>query len=275
MPRVTLPRGRLPRVLLAAGLLAAVFVTVAGFLIVTGAFQQDPETLLRQHGGYRITLQAHCPSSLTGCDVGALLPALSDTLSGRIHDALRITNAQVRQQGDTQVVVYLPGLADPTGATTLLSAPGLVQFIDTGPQQVNVGSSVAGETCTSSCTSGHFAVLFDGSELDPSSVAAQRDTQSGQPIVTFAFAGTAHDRFAQYTQSHIGEYLTIVLDGTVIESAVIQSEINGLGQIGPSQISSLSSMAAAQRLAAYLRDGALPLTVSVVAVTHVAPGSSG
>lgn len=272
MPSITLPRGKLPRALLAAGLLAAVVVVAAGFLYVSGAFQQDPEALLRQQGGYRITLQAHCPPSMASCDVGALLPALGNTLAGRSRDALRISNAQVRQQGDSQVVVYLPGLADPASAETLLSAPGVVQFIDTGPRQLDIGASVVGETCAAKCDAGQFPIVFDGTEIDPTSVAAQRDSASGQPVVAFAFAGTARDRFAQYTRSRIGAYLTIALDSTIIESAVIVSAIDGPSEIGPGPMGSLGSMADAQRLAAYLKDGPLPLTVTVGAVTRVSPG---
>ncbi len=268
VPRVTLPQ---PRMLLAAGLgIVALAAMIVGFLYLDGAFfQPDPEGLLRQRGGYRITLQAHCPSRLPGCDVGALLPALSDALSSRIRDGLHITDAQVRQQGSSQVVVYLPGLADSTQAIALLTAPGLVQIIDTGFQQLASGTSVAGKTCTSSCDALHFPIVLDGSEVDPSSVAAQPDPQSGQPIVTFAFAGTARDRFAQYTQSHIGEYLAIVLDDKVIVSSTIQSQISGEGQI-----TGLSSMAEAQRLASYLKDGMLPLDLTVVTVTQVAPGGA-
>lgn len=266
MPRVKLPLP-ISRPLLAAGLGAVVLVAVVvGFLYLDGAFQQDPEALLRQHGGYRITLQARCPARLPGCDLGELLPTLSDVLTSRAGDGLHIGNGVVRQQGSSQVVVYLPGLTDPTGAVALLTTPGHLQIIDTGYQQLAAGASVAGMTCSSSCDALHFPVVVDGAELDPNSVAAQSDP-SGQPIVTFAFAGTARDRFAQYTQSHIGEYLTIVLDDKVIESATIQSQISGEGQIA-----GLSSMAEALRLAAYLKDGMLPLDLTVVAATQVSPG---
>ncbi|HEX6800293.1 MAG TPA: hypothetical protein VF116_21455 [Ktedonobacterales bacterium] len=268
MPRITLPQGKLQRALLAAGLLVAVLAVVVGFLYVDGAFQQDPEALLRQQGGYRITLQAHCPARLPGCDVGALLPTLSDTLTSRVHDALNISGAQVRQQGDSQMIVYLPGLTDSTNAVKLLTAPGLIQFIDTGGQYLAPGTSVVGETCAAGakCNPGQYPIVFDNSEIDPTSVAAQPDPHSGQPFVTFAFVGTARDRFAQYTQSRIGEYLTITLDSTIACSLVIQSEIAGSGEIN-----GLGTMADTQRFAAYLKDGALPLTVTVAAVTHVAP----
>lgn len=264
-----MPRRKPPRALLAAGLIAAILVVVVGFLYLNGAFQQDPEMLLRQQGGYRITLQARCLPSLPGCDVSALLPALSDILSGRIRDALHIADAQVRQQGSAQVVVYLPGLADSTSAVKLLSTPGLIQIIDTGSQYLAPGTSVAGQTCAAGakCDAGQFPIVFDNSEIDPTSVAAQLDPHSGQPFVTFAFAGTARDRFAQYTQSRIGEYLTITLDGTVIVSLTIQSEIDGSGEIN-----GLGTMADTQRFAAYLKDGVLPLAVTATTVTHVAPG---
>lgn len=43
--------------------------------------------------------------------------------------------------------------------------------------------------------------------------------------------GRAIAGFSQFTASHIGEFLSLTLDGKIIESAIIQSQINGPGVI--------------------------------------------
>ncbi|HEX6122023.1 MAG TPA: hypothetical protein VFY89_02630, partial [Ktedonobacterales bacterium] len=53
-------------------------------------------------------------------------------------------------------------------------------------------------------------------------------------------------------------FLTITLDGVVIESATIQSEIDG-----PGEITGFASLAQAQNLATLIRVGPLPLAVRV------------
>jgi preprotein translocase subunit SecD len=60
--------------------------------------------------------------------------------------------------------------------------------------------------------------------------------------------------------------LTIALDGQVIESATIQSEIDGQGQI-----TGLGSLDAAHTLAAQLKSGPLPLQLTEVSAELVTP----
>ena len=67
----------------------------------------------------------------------------------------------------------------------------------------------------------------------------------------------------------IGNDLTITLDNKVIESATIQSQITGIGEISGGSM----TIADAQNLASLLKYGALPVPVHVVAVTSVQPGT--
>ena len=82
----------------------------------------------------------------------------------------------------------------------------------------------------------------------------------------FQFQGRQQD-FANYTRDNVSKYLTIVLDGKVIESAAIQSEIDGQGQITGGNI----TMADAQQFASYLKYGALPLPLVVESEQQLAP----
>ncbi len=102
--------------------------------------------------------------------------------------------------------------------------------------------------------------------MDPASVSAHVDTVTGQGYVVLAFAGDNQKRFTDYTHSHLGQYLTVTRDGTVVESAQIADIVPG-----PTEITGLPTEQDALLLAAYLKDGALPLSLTVVDEALVAP----
>jgi preprotein translocase subunit SecD len=109
-------------------------------------------------------------------------------------------------------------------------------------------------------------VLFRGEDLDAGQVSAGLDQNAQQPVVNFAFKDGAKDHFAAYTAQNMGKYLTITLDGKVIESALIQSRITG-----PGEISGNMTKAQATALAAQLSSGELSLMMTLVNVEPVSP----
>jgi preprotein translocase subunit SecD len=219
-------------------------------------------------GGLQIIMLAKCPDTDKNCDLATSMPAVIQNLQQRIAGGLAVNDAVIRQQGSNRISIELPGLKDTNQALSLLGKTGQMFVIDTGATQLQQGTDVTGQTCTTTCQSGQYKIVFRGQDLDTSSVGAGTDSTSGQPIVTFAFSNrnNARTNFANYTQSHVNQYLTIILDNSVIESANIQSQISGNGQI-----TGLPSIAAAQTLASYLKYGALPLPLSVDSLNQLAP----
>jgi preprotein translocase subunit SecD len=219
-------------------------------------------------GGLQIVLEAKCPTDKPKCDINASMPAVIDNVNRRIAGGLAVNDAVVRQQsgsnGSNRVLIELPGLKDTTQAEALLGSTGQMYIIDTGSASVPVGTTV--QTCTTTCAQGQYKIVFRGQDLDTNSIAAGLDQNQGTPIVTFAFSGNAKSGFATYTRDHIGQFLTIILDNNVIESATIQSEIDGNGQI-----TGIPTVQDAQNLASYLKFGALPLPLTPVSESQLAP----
>ncbi|MGH2504774.1 MAG: protein translocase subunit SecD, partial [Ktedonobacterales bacterium] len=116
----------------------------------------------------------------------------------------------------------------------------------------------------STVTEGQYPVIFTGAQLNPGSIQATLD-QNNSPIVTFEFQGNARSKFATYTRDNQGGYLTVTIDNQVIESASIQSEIDGQGEI-----TGIGSITAAKDLATQLKYGALPLPLAVVSEQQLA-----
>lgn len=98
--------------------------------------------------------------------------------------------------------------------------------------------------------------LFTGQDLNANDLAITTDQQTGQMVIDCMMKGSAIDRFATFTQAHIGDYLTITLDGNVISSANIQSEING-----PFIIAGNFTQQQANAILAVLKYGILPVAL--------------
>ena len=199
-------------------------------------------------GGIELVMQAHCPQDKPNCDRSQYMTALINNVQQRVAKGLAVNDAVVREENNYRILIDLPGLTSDQQAINLIGKTGQMNIIDTGGNPLTVGTSVANQTCTTTCSANQYKIVFTGSQLDSNQISAGIDSQTGQPIVTFAFAGNAKGAFGTYTRNNVGKYLTITLDDTVIESATIQSEIDGTGQI-----TGLQSTTDAQSLATQLK----------------------
>jgi preprotein translocase subunit SecD len=229
-------------------------------------WQGEPQHTLAKDGGYRLALRASCLADLPGCDVTKGRDAALPLLARRLSDGFQIADAVVRKDGADGIVVELPGVKDEARIVPLLTYRGALAILDSGAERLVTGSDMTGKTCTTACQPGQYRIVFTGEEMYTGAVEARVDPQTGQPVVYFAFAGDARQRFANYTRDHIGQYLTIAADDRVIESATIRSEIDG-----PGVIQGDLTLDDAKRLAAYLKSGPLPVRLTLTADDRVTP----
>lgn len=258
--------------LVAATVAAALIVGLLSILLTRGApTKQQPTGVntstgdaavlqrFAEQGGANIMLDARCLPGAGQCDVGASLPQLISVLRERLTDAGAAQSVFVQQIDTRTLSLLIPGLKDDAPALALVSNVGQLNIIDTGETQLPVATMVT--VCPSSsanCPAGSYHVVFTGQQIDSTSISATTDRQSNQPVLTFAFKAPAAQQFADFTRQNVGRYLTITLDGQVIVSAVIQSEISG--QI---DVPGLSDVSSARNLVAMLKSGALPLGVAI------------
>ncbi|MGO8947105.1 MAG: protein translocase subunit SecD [Ktedonobacterales bacterium] len=218
-------------------------------------------------GGVQITMQVSCPSTNPHCQIAPQMGAIIDNLNRRISEGLAVNDAVVRTESNNRVLIQLPDLTNEQQALKLLGTTGQMNVIDTGSSPLSIGTDVTGQTCTKTCASGQYKIVFTGAELNPSDISAEIDSSTNQPAVQFEFQGAAQSAFATYTQNNIGNYLTITLDNKVIESASIESQITGVGEINGGNM----TLADAENLASLLKYGALPLPLAVIDDSQVAP----
>jgi tRNA A-37 threonylcarbamoyl transferase component Bud32 len=167
----------------------------------------------------------------TGTPTPAALSATQALLSQRLAD-FGLTNASVQElttgnQPTLQVKVPHFG-GDERGTLEILLNTGRPEFWNTGPTPVALGSMFDPTQFTQYNPKNQ--PQFTGADLDPSQIAVGTD-QDGRPSILFSMKDAAVANFGSFTQSNVGNYLTVTLDRKVIESAVIQSAITGQGEI--------------------------------------------
>lgn len=91
--------------------------------------------------------------------------------------------------------------------------------------------------------------------------------QNGQAVVGLEFSDEGAQKFAALTAKNIGKPISIVLDGEVLTSPVVQEIITG----GNAQISGSRNVEEAEHLAILLRSGSLPVKVEVMETRTVGP----
>jgi hypothetical protein len=234
---------------------------IAGLILVRHGNGGTTQTGQGLSGGTEVRLQTACPIPNQQCTPyePALLPTERAILEHRLQDALGSSSWTISLEGNNTLVVDLPPMAQTQEQATigLLDQTGLLQILDTGAQSLPVNQPVpAGVT---------YPVPFTGQDLDTSSIQATLDPVSGQPVLLFEFKPQKRSAFASYTEAHIGEFLTIALDGIVIESAVIQSQITGQAEIAGGG----RTLAQDQHIAVLLRSGPLPVPLTVVSTQPI------
>ena len=150
-------------------------------------------------------------------------------------------------------------------ATTLT---GTVPLTATAPLTVGVPltatAPLTGVVPAAAPTGPVYKTIMTGSDLESADVGLD---QYGQPEIRFTLKPSGAKIFADYTASHIGDVLAIVLDKHVVSAPVIQSAIPD----GNGRITGRFTLEQARSVALQLRYGALPVPLKVETIRTVGP----
>jgi preprotein translocase subunit SecD len=219
-------------------------------------------------GGVRVLLK---PINSQHYDPAALaenVAAARTQIEQRVNGGLGVNEPDIRVEtsgGVPSIAVELPGLnsGDPFAAVNSLLKTGTLEFWSTGPSPATIGSTFDPSQYTTYNPGGQPA--FTGKDLDSNNIFVGQDT-TGQPQINFQMKGDAVSKFFTFTQKNVNQYLTVTLDRKVIESAVIQSAING-----PGVITGKFTQAQASQIVTLLKYGALPISFQAVSEEIVGP----
>jgi preprotein translocase subunit SecD len=193
-------------------------------------------------------------------------------------DELGTREPTIIRQGDTRIVVQVPGLQDPEELKALLGQTAQLEFklVDQTalPSDVQQGIAPAGSQIFPYAPGSDFegqsiAVRRLGGIQGDSLIGAQQsvDPQTNEAVVNIQFDQQGGARFADLTTQNTGKPFAIILDGQVLSAPNINEPILG----GSAQISGSFTVQSANQLAIALRSGALPVELQVIEERTVGP----
>ena len=204
-------------------------------------------------GGLHVVFQA---DPVPGQEIleGAM-EAVKEIIENRVN-ALGVAEPVIQIEGDDRIIVELPGVSDPDEAIKLFKETGSLEIFGTGFVPFEEGSFID-ET-----TEGAERILT-GADVKDASVGFD---EIGNPEIVFELTDAGGGAFQNHTTANIGQWMSITLDGRVIQSAVIQAAISTRGRITGN-----FNAQEARRVAIQLRYGALPVPLRVVQNLTVGP----
>ncbi|MEM9880351.1 MAG: protein translocase subunit SecD, partial [Pseudomonadota bacterium] len=188
-------------------------------------------------------------------------------------DELGTREPSIQGQGDSRIVVQLPGLQDPDEARAIFTQTARLTFhlVDgsASPEDVARGRIPPGsevlpfEDEPSRKIAIRRRAMITGDQLNSASASFSENRW----IVNISFNSAGGRVFADVTRKNVGRPFAIVLDGKVISAPNINEPILG----GAAQISGSFKAESAARLALLLRAGALPADLVVKEERTVGP----
>jgi preprotein translocase subunit SecD len=209
-----------------------------------------------------------------------------ETINNRV-DQFGVSEPMIQRQGieGDRILIQLPGVDDPERVKKIIKSTALLEFREVmqgpAPDRPSLLAGYAGlppsggEVVTGTRTG------YSGEDLGrsyylvkKSSIITGRELRSarrsqdeyGMSIVQFDLVPSAADKFGEYTGSHIGTPMAIVLDGNVMSAPTIRARITDSGIIEGN-----FSVEEAEDLSLVLRAGALPASIVYLEERTVGP----
>ncbi len=262
-------------------------VTLLGLIALaglTGFYSLSPSFPVLEgldlQGGMRVTLEPDPTKQQPGTTISKqMMEQVRDVLENRVN-SFGLSGAEVRLKGANQVLVQLPGAKNPEEALKQLSTVAQLELRHF--KNVRSGTNLSGrytmdrtagdparqvpdrysftDTVTNQPVEAKKVIdesdkIVTGADLRPTSRAMISST--GSPEITFELKDNAARVFGDFTRTHQGEILAIILDDNVISAPTIESPITD----GKGVITGSATMAEARLMANLLNSGSLPFNM--------------
>lgn len=210
-------------------------------------------------GGMQVLLEADVePGTVVTADQMDIARQILENRS----NGLGVSEVVFQVAGENRIVAEFPGMTDTDEVLDTLKETGMLEFVDTGDTWFEEGTRIRtdgrpGEDEENSDEPIYHTVLT-GADL--ANVGVTMVEQRNLPVVAFEMTSEGGKVFADYTRSNVGKFLTLVLDGEVISSPRINSEIPD----GQGVIEGNFTIESANALAIQLRYGSLPIPLKIV-----------
>ena len=228
-------------------------------------------------GGTQVLLEADLPEGQAP-EAGAM-SAAKTIVENRVN-GLGVAESVVQSQGDLRLIVELPGVNNPDQAVQTLRSTGQLEFVDPGDNPI--ASGIVINTTSRPTAATELQADIEAGNAEPGAIpypdtvfetvmtgdilrnAVAAPDQYGQWEINFELTSDGSDQFYDYTRSHIGEPLAIVLDGRVLSAPRINAAIRDNGVITGDFVRD-----EAESLAVQMRYGALPVPLVVIDIRTI------
>ncbi len=213
------------------------------------------------------------------------------TLRNRINE-LGVAEPTVQQQGDSRIVVQLPGVQDTAQAKKILGATATLEFrlvdYEHDPQDAINGRVPAGSKLYYHRNGKPYLlqnrVMLTGEHIINST--STLDPDSGTPAVSVTLDGKGSRLFSKVTGDNVGNPMAVVFIESKTETRIVDGETVKIRRQMPQvisvatirdqlskkfQITGLDSGAEASELSLLLRAGALAAPIEIVEERTVGP----
>ncbi len=238
---------------------------------------------------YAKKLRPEGNQTLSDAERAEAMDRAMEVLTSRI-DKFGLTEPVIRRQGADSIYVEIPGTADPERINSIIMGRGrlafhivdsdatekLNQYLRTNPTGIDEDLKVADPGVVPAGYmvrklfkrdqygldewTGTYLVItetpgLDGNHIQRAEVSS--DPMDGKPVVNFVLDKEGGDLFYALTSSHVGKFMTVVLDDRVKSYAQIRTAIRESVQMSGFNVEEASN------LAKVLRTAALPIELSV------------
>lgn len=257
-----------------------VFAALVGYFVYSSSGPEGSHPFrlgLDLSGGSHLVYQADI-SKIAASDIGDAMTSLRNVVERRVNlFGVSEPLVQTQQVGTLagapayRLIVELPGVTDIDDAIRAIGATPSLEFKLASASDIEkFRTDFAQDLTTSLEESPEFLALFHETGLTGRAVsrASVEFTQSvNQPVVGLTFNADGRDLFASITGDHVGDYLGIFLDGSLISWPTLRDHIVD----GRAQISGNFTVDQAKSLVRDLNYGALPIPIELVSTQTIGP----
>ncbi len=168
------------------------------------------------------------------------------------------------QVGTNRLLLQVPGEKNPDSIIEIIGETAMLEFVNTATESFEEGLDFNDELGNRLEAYAMYETILTGADL---AKAFPTFDQGNQPVIGFDFKSAAADTFGEFTNNHVGQYLTVLLDGKVLTSPRIDDAIWG----GSGIIRGAFTMDEVDKVVRQLNAGALPVPLSILSSSVVGP----
>ena len=235
--------------------------------------EQMKQDLRKYNANYTVTYEEN---DVTLKYTDEFLESLADNVIGQSIENIRkriddlgTKEVAIQRQGQSRILVQVPGLSDPSEIKSVLGKTAKLSFHLVDNRTVAL-TKINRATTQILYTQQNIPMpIFKKSIISGDMLTGAKAglNHNGTPAVFFEFDSVGTKRFAQVTKENTGKLFAIVLDNKILTAPAIREPITG----GSGEITGGFTIETANELAILLRAGALPTQLNIMEERVIGP----